>query len=312
MSIKLVRFIIVCLFSYSGLLQAADIKIGGGDKAGVYNPTIQAICDLGKASANSCEVVVGKGSLENLNAILAGKLDFAVVQSDIVYQAYTGTGLYKDNKQDNLRAVMAIYPELLALVVSANSDIKVLQDVRGKTISLGGEGSGSAATADRLLTEAGLTAADYSVKNLLPAQAANALAAGEIGAYFYMVGHPAKNIQDAAKQGIRLLFLDGKPVYNMMEKYPYYTQGVIPANLYQGVTEDIPSVGVKAVLLTREDTDAAKVTQLVDTVVTHFNDFSQHYPDKSQAKLESLLHGLSAPLHPAAKSYYQAKGLVEK
>ncbi len=296
--------------SFSPLQAAEPINIGSGSVSGVYYPTIQGICTLSEEKAGqACELHAGKGSLDNLAGVLDGRLDFAVMQSDVVYQNYDS----QDEKAKDLRTVMAIYPELLALIVAKDSGIKVLQDIKGKRISLGGEGSGTAVTAKRVLTEAGIALSSFKQAKLDADKAVAALGAKQLDGYFYMVGHPTKNIELAAKTGIDLIIIDGKPVYNMLDKYPYYSKGAIPENIYQGVEEETPSIGVKAVLVTSAKTSDAKVKSLLAVLLENFAAFKQYYPASNKADINDLVNDVSgAPLHKAAKAYYQAQGMLKK
>lgn len=306
-------FIKACLvgacMGLSSLNAAEQIRIGSGNISGVYYPTIQGICQLSQdKGGQACEVRSGKGSLENLQGVLNGSLDFAVMQSDIVYQHYDEA----NEKTKTLRTVMAIYPELLALIVHKDSGIEVLHDIESKHISLGGEGSGTAVTATRLLEEADIQLNSFSAENLDADKALEALNAKQIDGYFYMVGHPAKNITLAAEKGINLLIIDGKPVYNLLDKYPYYSKGEIPANIYAGVDEDVPSIGVKAVLVTSANTADEKVQHLLAVLLENFDQFKQYYPTGSLANIADLVNDVSgAPLHPAAQAYYKQQGLLD-
>ena len=95
------------------------ITIGTGGVTGTYYPTGGAICRMMKdgGSPIRCSVESTGGSVYNVNTIKAGELDFGISQSDTAYQAVNGEGKFADAPVPELRSVMAIYPELLALVV---------------------------------------------------------------------------------------------------------------------------------------------------------------------------------------------------
>ena len=127
------------------------ITIGTGGVTGTYYPTGGAICRLvnkmKKETKIRCSVESTGGSVYNINTIKNKELDFGIAQSDVVYQASRGNGKFKGKKVSKLRSVMAIYPELLALVTRKDSNIYKLSDIKGKRINLGNPGSGNEATA---------------------------------------------------------------------------------------------------------------------------------------------------------------------
>ncbi len=291
--------------------------IGSGSLTGSYYPSVGAICRLvnqyKSESQRHCSVEATDGSVFNLQQIHGGQLNFGIAQSDIIYQMHTGTGVYAGQAYPGLRSVMSLYPELLTLVVNRKSGIQVLNDIHNKRISLGSPGSGTAATVKLLLEEAGLHPSDLSEASYLKAQECPvALRDNKIDGYFYMVGHPNENIKEATLSvDANLIMLDGKPLYNLLEKYPYYTIEEIPADLYPRLDESITSIGVRAVLVTDEKTDDKTVTLLLKAVLENFETFKEYYPNHKNLKKADLLQDLTVPLHPAAERYYREQGLLE-
>lgn len=76
------------------------VTIGTGDITGVYYPTGGAIARIVNQKKDvyniRCMVESTGGSVFNVNAIIAGDLEFGVVQSDRQYQAINGLAEWKD------------------------------------------------------------------------------------------------------------------------------------------------------------------------------------------------------------------------
>ncbi len=291
--------------------------IGTGGVTGSYYPSVGAICRLVNQYKQEtqlyCSAESTDGSVYNLHQLRSGELHFAIAQSDIVYQIYTGTGRYEDNPYPHLRSVMSLYPELLTLIVTQKSDIQVLQDIKNKRISLGSVDSGTSTTVKLLLEEAGIHPSDFSEVSYLKAQdSPSALREDKIDGYFYMVGHPNENLKEAALSvDSSLILLDGKPLYNLIEKYPYYTISEISANLYHKIDESISSIGVRALLVTDEKTSDESVSILLKAVLDNFDKFKEYYPNHKSLQKSDLVQDLTVPLHPAAERYYRQAGLLE-
>ena len=153
-------------------LSAAEfVTIGTGGVTGTYYPIGGAICQMvnkNKKDTNiRCSVESTGGSVYNVNTIKTGEIDFGISQSDTAYQAFKGEGKFKDAPVTELRSVMAIYPELLALVVAKNSGIQKIADVKGKKINMDSPGSGTAMTADVVFDTFGVKRSDLSLINEL-------------------------------------------------------------------------------------------------------------------------------------------------
>ncbi len=296
---------------------AEFITIGTGGVTGTYYPTGGAICRLvnqyKKDTKMRCTVESTGGSVYNVNTIKNGELDFGIVQSDIVYQAYKGEGAFKDAPITKLKSVMAIYPELLTLVTRKDANINSLIDVKGKRINLGNPGSGNESTALTLFDESGIKKQDLSYAGELKAsEMPDALRDNKIDGYFYMVGHPTANIKDASTSlDVKITPIEGANVDSLIKKYPYFAKANVPGGLYKGNDAPTPKFGVKAVLVASDDASENAVYTVVKAILENFDEFKQLHPAYADITKESLLDGLSAPLHEGAKKYFKETGLIK-
>jgi hypothetical protein len=130
---------------------AADesITIRGGQVRGAFNRTASAwavylsqnVAGL-KASAEA-----SAGSIDNTRTVNAGWAQLGLVFASDLYQGYRGEDTFK-KPQTDVRALTYLFGSIGHFVVPASSDIKKLEDIQGKTISMGGPGSGSAGQRD--------------------------------------------------------------------------------------------------------------------------------------------------------------------
>jgi TRAP transporter TAXI family solute receptor len=303
---------------YLSSLGAKDIvAIGTGGISGTYFPTGGSICRLVNSytlkSNIRCVVESTDGSVYNINELSKGNFELGIVQSDILYQAYNGKGEFKDNKHQSLRAIMAIYPELLTLVTKGSANIQRLSDIKGKSISIGSNGSGSEASVKILLKESNINLSDIKeLKNIDSNRVRFALQREQIDGYFYMVGHPAIDIKKVSHDtDVSIIPIDGTYVDNLIKKYPYYAKGIIKKGTYKGLQKDIKTYGVKALLVASDSLNNDKVYFILKSILENFDKFKRLHPAYANITKESLLEGLSAPLHDGAKKYYKEIGLLK-
>ena len=293
------------------------ITIGTGGVTGTYYPTGGAICRMmnkeRKTTGIRCSVESTGGSVYNVNTINANELDFGIAQSDTVYQGYNGKGKFEGKAVKGLRSVMAIYPELLAFVVTKSSGIKSLADVKGKKLNIDIPGSGTRMTTDIVLEAFGIKHADLALANeLKSSEGPTMLKDNKIDGYFGVFGHPTANIKDASNSvGIDLVAIDGKPIDDLVAKYSYYAKGVISGSFYKGVEHDTPSIGVKAVLVTKDSINEKIVYTLTKTILDNFDAFKKLHPAYKTITKESLLDGLAVPQHPGAIKAFKEAGLLK-
>jgi len=313
---KLVSSLIATVTLATSALAYQYITIGTGGVTGVYYPTGGAICRMmnkvKKDTGIKCSVESTGGSVYNINNIKNGELDFGIAQSDVVYQAYNGTGKFKGKPYKDLRVVMSIHPELLTFVVRKDSGIKNLKDVAGKVINIGNPGSGNEATVKLLFSQPSLKNIKFTKEGLKAAECPNALKDKKIQGYFYVVGHPTANIKDAANSvAIDLINIDGPAAQKLVKEKPYYAFGVIPAGMYKGVNHDTKTYGVKATLVTSAGMSNKAVYSMVKSILDNFAKFKRLHPAYKHLTKKDLLKGFDHKImHPGAVKAFKEAGLL--
>ncbi|QCD45457.1 TAXI family TRAP transporter solute-binding subunit [Campylobacter mucosalis] len=290
------------------------VSVGTGGMTGTYYPIGGAICRLVNKDPNiKCSVQSTGGSVYNVNNVLKKELSFGFVQSDVVYDKYNGTGKFSGAADTNLRSVVSIYPELLAFVVAKDANIKSVADLAGKKYNVGNPGSGNEVTTLAVFKAKGLDVANLGHRGVLTVQECpHALKDKKIDGYSFVVGHPTANITDAANSlPIDILNIEGSEIDAMLKEYPYFAKGVILKGSYEGVDHDVNTIGVKAVLVTNKDMSDASVKAVVKAIIDNFDEYKTLHPALKSVTKESLIEGLSAPLHPAAQDVFKEAGIIK-
>jgi len=297
------------------------VAIGTGGISGLYYPTGIAICKMINDKRDEygirCTVEATGGSVFNINAVLAGDLEFGIAQSDRQYQAVKGEAEWKDKgPQKDLRAVFSLHPEAVTLVAAEDAGIKTLADLKGKRVNIGNPGSGQLQNAIDVLKAFGISwEKDIKAEQAKAAEAPGLLQDGRIDAFFYTVGHPSGAIKEATAghRKVRIVPIDGAPIDALLKKYPYYAEAMIPITMYERATnkENVPTVGVKATLITSAKTPDDVVYAIVKEVFENLESFKTLHPAYEALTKSTMLEGLSAPFHPGAEKYFKEKGLLK-
>ena len=294
------------------------VTIGTGGITGVYYPTGGAIARIvnKKRDVYGIRATVEStgGSVFNVNAIMAGDLEFGVVQSDRQYQAIRGLAEWKDKgPQKDLRAVFTIHPESITLVAADDAGINTIQDLRGKRVNIGNPGSGQRQNSIDGLTNAGIDyKTDLKAEGVKASEAPGLLQDGRIDAFFYTVGHPSGAIKEATAGRRKVHFVPITGVDKLLAEYPYYAKAFIPIKLYPGATntEDVKTFGVKATFVTSIKVPEKIVYAITKEVFDNFESFKKLHPAYDVLTKKNMLEGMSAPIHPGAMKYYKEAGLM--
>ncbi len=295
------------------------VTIGTGGITGVYYPTGGAIAKIvnkkRKEYGIRCTVESTGGSVFNVNAIMAGDLEFGVVQSDRQFQAMKGMKEWKDKgPQKDLRAMFSIHPESVTLVASVEAGIKTIADLKDKRVNIGNPGSGQRGNSIDALTAAGIDfEKDLKAEGVKASEAPGLLQDGRLDAFFYTVGHPSGAIKEATagRTKVRFVKITGAGIDALMKKYPYYAKSVVPAKLYPGAEneEDVATFGVKATFVTSAKVSEKIVYAVTKEVFENFDEFKKLHPAYQVLTKKGMLEGLSAPIHPGAMKYFKEAGL---
>ncbi len=174
-------------------------SVGTGAMNGVYYPVAGAICSLVneriRTTGVRCSPETTPGSIYNLDGLRSGELEFAIVQSDVGYDAFEGKGVFAGNPFPELRSVLSLYPELVTII--ARAGLKDLNALAGKTIYVGPEGSGTRHTWAAIEGAVAWTGGRKpKIAEMAEDAVGAALCSGSLDATMLMVGHPSRKVAD--------------------------------------------------------------------------------------------------------------------
>jgi TRAP transporter TAXI family solute receptor len=160
----------------------------------------------------------------------------------------------------------------------------------------------------QLLAAHDLTYDDVDEQFLSFGEAAAALKDRAIDAALISVGFPASSVLDATTTGgIELLPLSPEVIARMIEEYPYYLPGELPADAYPGVDEPIKTLAVMNWVVALEALDDDVVDHLLSVLSEEQQALIQVHPQAAQIDLNTL-DSSPIPLHPAVEAWRAAGG----
>ena len=216
--------------------------VTGGEKGTYYQFGLD-LQKLVKQADISLNVSPSKGSIENVYAVYQRPgVQLGIVQSDVlafISRLESDPTLNKIAKKT--RMVFPLYNEEVHIL--GKRGIGDFDDLAGKRVAIGREGSGTYLTASVFLQ-----LSEIKPASTVPIDTDEALAelkAGRIDAMFYVAGLPVRLLRDGVTEADQLVLI---PITNknVLELYP---AAEIPANTYAWQKEKVPTVAAKAVLV---------------------------------------------------------------
>ena len=160
------------LFAIAPQAKAQDfINVLTGGTSGVYYPLGVALSEIYASGIEGArtQVQATKASVENLNLLAQGRGEIAFALGDSVQMAWEGNeeaGFPRPLTE--LRAIAAIYPNYIQIVADAAAGVTTLEDLRGKTLSVGAPASGTELNARAIFEAAGMSYDDLARVEYLP------------------------------------------------------------------------------------------------------------------------------------------------
>ena len=296
----------------SGAASLGKLRFGVAGEGGVYHALGQAYAALENETSNGqVEVKTTAGSAANLRLLMGDYLQLAVAQADLAQDAVNHRGIFETEEDEGgFSDIAALYTEACQVVVRADSGIESIEDLQGKTVSVGEKESGSEQNAKQILAAYGLSDQLVGCLNLNYADAAAQLKAGKIDALFVTCGAPFEALTELAEEcDIRLLPIEGSAAQRLLSLSDAYQTTSIPAGTYAGIEEEVPTVGVKALLLVSNAVPAKQVQRLTELLFTGREGLEEQLGIPLDAEPDAV-EGVGIPFHAGAAAYYKAAGIT--
>lgn len=306
----------------SGQVPAAkpvDMIMATGGTGGTYYPFGGAIAKVWKDNVPGLNVTVQAtgGSVENVRLLAKKEAELALSQNDVAYYGQKGEAAFKEKneKYTNYSAIAALYPEVIQIVVRADSGIKSIGDVKGKKVAVGPPGSGTELAARQIFGTYGLdytNRKDFQAFFLNYAEATQQFKDRQIDVMFMVIGMPAPPLADiTTTTEVRLLDIAGENLAKVKQAYPFYADYTIAANTYKGQKADNKTVTLLAYLLARNDLPEDSVYNMTKTLFEKKDAIAQAHAKGKDIDLQKALAGNAIPVHPGAAKYYKEKGVTK-
>jgi len=313
--------IVVAILAPIGEADAADdqytVTIASGRVGGLYHPIGGVICKLAEGSLAAigmdCTVDISGGSIPNIDDLRKGNVDLAMVQSDWQHDALAGTGPFEeDGSFENLRSMFAIYVEHFTIVARDDRDIDTFEDLKGKRVYVGRTASSRSEAMDAVMEAHGWTGEEIiDVSEFEGANLAEALCDGEFDAFVYTIGHPNPTVREATKLcDAKILNVSAPIIEKLHTANAYYVASVIPGGTYKGISQDIPTLGVVATLVTSAEVPPDVIYRITKAYFENLELLQALSPLFLSLTREEMVEvGLAAPMHEGALKYFSEAGL---
>jgi TRAP transporter TAXI family solute receptor len=286
------------------------LSIATGGSGGVYQVYGGALADLltDELPDSPTTAETTSASVDNLLLVEQGDSDVAFTLADTAIDAVRGRPPFE--RPLKLRALAKIYLTYAHVVVPADSGIETIEDLKGKTLSVGAPNSGSEILGKRLLEVAGLDPdEDVSLTGLSVGESVAAMRDGTIDAFTWTGGVPTSAVTDlATTDEIRMVPLD-RYLPEMRERFgEAYVEAEFEEGDYKGISKT-PTIGIPNLLMVSEDMPDDLAHDITQALFENKDRMAEITPLAKTLDPEEARKSIEpVPLHPGAERFYDEGG----
>jgi TRAP transporter TAXI family solute receptor len=252
-----------------------------------------------------------KGSTENVPLLEAGRLDLALVQGEVAYEALAGIG----RPPADLRILAAMYSTPGMFVARGDSEYRAIADLTGRHVAFGARGSGLVILARYVLDGLGLDQTrDFHPVFLDAAGDGPAMVLdGRVAALWGGgIGWPGFAAVARGPAGARFIVPDADGIRRILAKHAFLKPMTVPAGSYPGQSAPIASVGSWSFVMARPTLDDALAYRLARAL--HRGEAALG-ARLAQARETTAANTVAAAprvelIHPGAQRYLREIGLL--
>lgn len=291
------------------------MTFGTADTGGSMYPAGAAVSQVwtNNVEGVKCNTQTSTGSFQNCQDVSTGEVDVAVATSDVVLNAYNGTGKFADiGKLDNLRVIGAVYTSVLSGVALKSSGLTYIHELLGKRVAVGPAASATENATLAAFDVMGIDSSNTSLENLGLGDGADSVGDGILDAAFGFAGLPiGGQLNLAATKEIQVLDMTQEEIDKVLAGNAAYIQTKIPAGTYTGQDNDANTFGVKCLIIVTADMDADLVYDLCKAMNEHTEEMAAgNALLKDMTDPSFLCTQMPIPLHDGAQKYYSEQGLI--
>jgi TRAP transporter TAXI family solute receptor len=307
----------------SGAAEQRKYLLATANISGTYYPVGVALATLTKVKLEpdyklSLTAVSSAGSAENLLQLGRNEVQFAILQGLYGYWAWNGIGPFAANgPQKHLRSITMLWQNVEHFAVKTDyvktGTIADLQELRGKTLSIGDKHSGSAGSGMYILERLGfLPSKDFNLVNLTYGDSADAIQKGDIEMMNIPGGPPVAALDrafTALGKDVTILGFTSGQTAAVNSEYPLWAPFTLAANTYPGQDKPVTTIAQPNFLAVREDVPDEDVYRILKAIYGNLPFLNNIHPITQAMKMGAAIEGLPIPLHPGAARFYRENGI---
>lgn len=320
---KVLAFVLVGLLSLCILSACSNsseetmyLKFPTASTTGAIYPIGAAIANLWNENIDGLHVSVeaSNGGVQNLNLLAEKEAQIGVAVTNIMTEQKNGTGVFEGKQYDGVRVLTALYSNYNQVVVSKDSGIETLRDIKGKNFAPGAPGSTPEVETNIHLSAAGLVYPDdFKPQFVGFTESIDLIRNKQLDGAWLQAGIPTAAISEITSTANgKLISIDEDVIEELTTQYPWYNRAIIPAGTYEGQDEDILTTSLVITIFVDESLPEETAYQMAKIFWENIDSLANTHNAIKGLKIDTATKNLAGlPLHEGAAKYYKEVGVLE-
>lgn len=248
-------------------------------------------------------------------ALSEGQAVLGIAMVDMIQRAENGEGEF-DEELDNLAPVLAMYDNVMSVIVLEDSSVTNYNELEGLKIGVASESSKDAMAA--FIEATGVDESTIRWEYLPYGEMTEAIKDGNIDAGVY-TSFPRNGLLEELEgtHGIRFLEIDDADREKFDEEYPLWASSAVPSDTYPGMDKDAYGLSYFTALYSNYDVAEEHIYEITKAILENNDAITEVHPAGEYITLEKMEEYVERnilipdKLHPGAKKYFEEQGVIE-
>ncbi|MFA6266945.1 MAG: TAXI family TRAP transporter solute-binding subunit [Pseudolabrys sp.] len=288
---------------------ATDIKLMTGPQGGVWVPLGGQLKDMWEKAVPGLSVQSLPGAgIANVRGVDEGKADVGFGNSISTVDGLKGTAPFP-KPTTNVCNVATLYPQYYQLVVSADSGVKSVKDLKGKGVTTQQRGNTGELITGQLLKVNGLSYNDVKMSFVSYTDSVTQMQDGHAVAFGLGTTIPSGSVMDlAAAREIKVLDLADQ-LDAMRKLNPGYTLVSIPKGTYPKQDAEVKVIGYATHIVASCKLPADMVYAMTKAMAANVTSMAAVNKSMQSLTPKAMAEDIGVPFHPGAAKFYKESGI---
>ena len=298
--------------AFAGPAAAAEIKMMTGPQGGSWIPLGGQLKDMWEKAVPGLAVQVMPGAgIANARGVDEGKADVGFGNSISTVDGINGKPPFT-KAATNICNLATLYPQYYQFIVSADSGVNKIEDLKGKSVTTQQRGNTGELITRQILGVHGLKYEDVKISFVGYSDSVNQMKDGHAVAFALGTQIPAGAVMDlAAARDIKLIDQAGS-LDGMKKLNPGYTLNTIPKGTYPKQDKDVKVIGYATHVFVSCKLPADQVYTMAKTIAANTKTLATVAKDVGSLTPKGMAEDIGVPFHPGAAKFYKEAGIAVK